>query len=92
MKIDRIIDLLKIEQKCILRNTNNECNRQCGECDLVQDDAELNEMYTNVINILAVQNQDAIPVEWLEKKLHEGFHCACTKAVLDMWQEEQKVR
>lgn len=33
-----------------------------------------------------------IPVEWLEKKLHEGYHRMCVKAVLDMWQKEQEAR
>ena len=63
MTIDRIIDLLKIEQKCILRNTNNECNRQCGECDLVQDDGELYEMYNDAITALNAQKPRLMALE-----------------------------
>ena len=52
MKIDRIIELLKIEHECMLRGAHNICDRNCSECELVQDDAELHEMYTSAIAIL----------------------------------------
>ena len=52
MTLERVIELLEIEHQCILRNTNGECNRQCAVCDLVQDDAELDEMYRTAIDVL----------------------------------------
>ena len=52
MPIERMIELLKIEHECILRNTRGDCDRNCADCELVQDDGELDEMYTNVIFIL----------------------------------------
>ncbi len=52
MTIERMIELLNIEHECILRNINGNCDRDCDVCDLVQDDADLDEMYTGVIDIL----------------------------------------
>ena len=33
-------------------SAHNGCNRECANCNLVQDDYELNEMYTDVISFL----------------------------------------
>ena len=52
MTIQRMIELLKIEQECMLRKSRGICENNCGVCDLVQDDGELHEMYTNVIGIV----------------------------------------
>ena len=68
MTLERIIELLEIEHQCILRNTNGNCDRQCGECDLVQDDSELHEMYTDVTAFLKMQAPRVLslktPAEW----------------------------
>lgn len=55
MTVERMIELLKIEKECVLRNASGECNRYCAGCDLLQDDTELHEMYTEVIALLKVQ-------------------------------------
>ena len=52
MTIGRMIELLEIEHECMLRASHEDCDRQCGKCDLVQDDDELHEMYTDVIGIM----------------------------------------
>ena len=52
MKLERMIELLKIEHECMLRNSHGDCDRKCEDCDLVQEDWELHEMYTNVVYIL----------------------------------------
>ena len=49
MTTKRIIELLEIEHRCMVRGACNECNRDCGHCNLVQDDKELDEMYKNAI-------------------------------------------
>lgn len=46
MKIERVLELLKIERECVTRQSPcNEksklCNRNCGECDIAQNDLEL---------------------------------------------------
>ena len=49
MTKERMIELLKIEHECMLRGSHDYCDRNCADCDLVQDDGELHEMYMNVI-------------------------------------------
>lgn len=63
MTVERIIELLEIENECILRNASGECNRYCAECDLVQDDTELLEMYTEAIALLKAQEPGVKPKE-----------------------------
>lgn len=45
----KILELLEAERKCIWRNIDHECDRDCGKCDLVQDDLDLMELYTVLI-------------------------------------------
>ena len=52
MTIKRMIELLEIEHECMLKASHGDCDRRCGECELVQDDDELHEMYTDVIGII----------------------------------------
>ena len=59
MKVDRIVELLTIEHQCMLRKSHNGCDGRCEACELVQDDAELHEMYTQAIAMLTAQE----PVE-----------------------------
>lgn len=50
MDIQRIFDLLNIERECIIRSNN--CDRKCIDCDLIQDDKELIEMYDILIKLI----------------------------------------
>ena len=59
MTIQRMVDLLEIEHECMLRKSHNGCDWKCVDCDLVQDDGELHEMYSDVIELLKAQE----PVE-----------------------------
>ena len=52
MTIQRMLELLEIEHKCMLRGAHDDCDRNCADCELVQDDYELHEMYTDVISLL----------------------------------------
>ena len=61
MTIQRMIELLKIEHECMLRGAHDDCDRNCADCELVQDDGDLHEMYTNVIGIL--EEQEAVRPE-----------------------------
>ena len=49
MTINRQIELLKIERECVQRNHDGRCDRDCANCELVQTDTELMEMYDEVI-------------------------------------------
>lgn len=70
MTIQRMIELLKIEHECMLRGAHDDCDRDCANCELVQDDGELHEMYTNVIGILEeyksmpTAGTNKIPLKW----------------------------
>lgn len=52
MTTKRMIELLEIEHECMLRGAHDDCDRNCADCELVQDDNDLHEMYTDVISIL----------------------------------------
>jgi len=48
----RILELLEIERECVKRNAASvlRCDRDCARCDLAQSDAELLEMYDEIID------------------------------------------
>ena len=52
MTRDRMIELLEVEHECMLRASHGDCERKCDKCELCQDDEELHEMYTKVIDLL----------------------------------------
>ena len=58
MTIDRMVELLKIEHECMLRKSHGDCNGQCEDCELVQDDGALHEMYENVIGLVEGMETD----------------------------------
>lgn len=56
MTQERIFQLLNVERACVRRACGKDgspCNRDCGNCDLVQEDDELIEMYDILISHLA---------------------------------------
>ena len=57
MTIQRMLELLEIEHECMLRRAHDDCDRNCADCELVQDDYELHEMYTDVISLLKKQEE-----------------------------------
>ena len=50
MTTERKLELLKIERSCIRRNIEKKCDRNCGCCDLVQEDDELLELYDELVD------------------------------------------
>ena len=66
MTKQRMIDLLKIELQCVTRKSNTNCTG-CNLCDLVQDDAELQSMYVNVIALLEEDSPQVVAVEKLRE-------------------------
>ncbi len=63
MSIRKMVELLEIEHTCMLRGAHDDCDRNCADCELVQDDNELHEMYTNVISML--KEQEAVEGQWI---------------------------
>lgn len=51
MTRDEVIRILKIERECISRN----CDRNCGYCDLVQEQETLLDAYNSAIALLENQ-------------------------------------
>ena len=52
MQIDKILQIMQNEKQCIIRNSKQQCNRECNKCDLVLEDKEIIEAYTYVIHII----------------------------------------
>lgn len=67
MKRDRIIELLECERQCILRNSDNSCNRDCANCDLVQDTKELLAMY-DIVKKVVVSYERRVIGRWKQLK------------------------
>lgn len=63
MTIQRMIELLQIEHECMLRGAHDACDRNCAVCELVQDDGDLHEMYTDVIALLKEQEPRLLGLE-----------------------------
>ena len=73
MTIQRMIELLKIEHECMLRGSHDDCDRNCADCDLVQNDDELHEMYTDVIALL--KEQEAAKPKRIDGKRNHFIKC-----------------
>lgn len=78
MTIQRMIELLEIEQECVKRNGCGECNRFCAECDLLQDDTELHEMYAEVIALIKAQKTTEAELNLCASCMHEFGGCGAT--------------
>ena len=76
MSLSRSLELLKIERECVQRQSDygipsksNKCRREwegtCRNCDLVQSDADILQMYDTVINLVTnyVDYQQSVK-EW----------------------------
>lgn len=50
--VQRTIKVLKNEKACVLRNIRQECDRDCGKCDLVLPDREIINAYNYALDIL----------------------------------------
>ena len=51
MTNERVIEVLKNEKKCVLRNIRG-CDRDCGKCDLVLPEEEILTAYDAAIRVL----------------------------------------
>ena len=50
----KVIDILKIERECISRD----CDRNCGQCDLAQEQETLLDAYNSAISLLSINPED----------------------------------
>lgn len=67
----------------MLRGAHDDCDRKCADCELVQEDDELHEMYTNVIWLLKERYEAVEPrVSSVEQRCGH-----CNKVIeMDGWQ------
>lgn len=49
MKSKRVLELALAERECCKRNIEGKCDRNCGKCDLVQDDKELMDFWDTLV-------------------------------------------
>lgn len=89
MTIQRMIELLEIEHECMLRGAHDDCDRNCADCELVQEDDELHEMYTNVIALLKEQET---MMQCIKGKCRICPHCVNCDVDENGLLKEQKVR
>lgn len=54
MDKNEVIKYLKIERECISRD----CDRNCGYCDLVQEQETLLDAYNSAISLLSINQED----------------------------------
>lgn len=59
---ERIIELMKAERECVSRNSGRSCDRNCGACDLVQDDQELLAAFDGAIERLEKLRDAQAPI------------------------------
>ena len=52
MGINQIVEILEKERECVKRNVDKDCDKDCGNCDLVLEDEEILTAYTLAISIL----------------------------------------
>ena len=45
MTYQKAYELIDIEQQCVQRNIDCKCDRKCENCDLLQKDSDIIEMY-----------------------------------------------
>lgn len=62
------LELLEIERECVKRS--GECDRDCGSCELVQDQDELLEMYDFVIRYIK-----ELPDKFMKLQTYKMFGC-----------------
>lgn len=49
MEFSEALELMKIEKECVIRNSVEICNRDCGKCDLAQKGTDLIEAFQMTI-------------------------------------------
>lgn len=73
MTAARTLELLKIERECIQRNCDKKCDRDCGQCDLVQKDEDLVELYDELIEEYELKTRTRVPRPMLPNDLDSYY-------------------
>lgn len=92
MTIERMIELLETECLCVKKNVYNACDRDCENCELVQDAEEIITMYSCVISMLQAQPNHTEKVEkayWIVRRNSNYATCSnCSHSYIDVYDLE----
>lgn len=84
MTNQRAIDILQTEKECVERagtaTQNKGCDRNCADCDLVLQDAEILEAYTIAIELLEKRERSG---QWINSCWEDTKVCS-----LCGWEQE----
>ena len=86
--IEKVIKGLQIERECVSRD----CDRNCGQCDLVQDRDWLLSVYDDAIELLKESNRSKHG-HWivLQDCLNSGVYCSeCMNKMFDRYPMKKK--
>lgn len=90
MTENEVIEVLKNEKECVLRNIKG-CNRDCGKCDLVMNDSVIVNAYDKAIMALAkIQQYRSIGTVEELKQLKESAFTGMELAQIAVMQMELK--
>ena len=67
------IEIIKTERECVERNTQNECDRDCINCDLLRADEEIFSAYDMAIEAL----EKEIPIRPIMRIEERGLNKGC---------------
>lgn len=88
MNMNRVTEILKIEKECVERQDTPQCNRDCGNCDLLLPTEEVKQAYTLAIGCiegtqsLLDKIRTEIENDWQLKKYPSSpFSCGLRRAI-----------
>ena len=61
LSVKEAIKIIQTEKSCVIRNINNQCDRDCAKCDLLKPDEDILASYDIAID--AMDKQVSIPTE-----------------------------
>ena len=73
MTREEAIEIIKTERECVERNTQNECDRDCINCDLLRADEEIFSAYDMAIE--ALQEPERKKGHWEDFDCGNSYRC-----------------
>lgn len=89
------VEIIKIERQCVERNTQNECDRDCANCDLLLLDEKIFAAYDMAIAALEEKDHRCSNCRHGDYAQGNVFYCLAHSSFHDgnaycsEWEEEQ---
>ena len=81
MTLKEAIEIIEVERACVKRNTDNKCDRDCINCDLLRTEEEIFAAYDMAIEALEKQIPKK-PYTDNENGLYEKQYCpTCNRSL-----------